>query len=141
MATENSERAEEARIPCTFGANREFPLGEWFAPDCVIHTSVSMVSDASENRAKSARVRAILDRARTRRAPWSAQIGRIGQNLSGRDFARSIGEAVGDRKNLTKSAPPRRNLRQTRDLMKNRQRRQTGGDLLKAILPVPTLQE
>ena len=48
-----------------------------------------MVSDAAENRAKSARVRAILDRARTRRATWSAQIGRIGQNLSGRYFASS----------------------------------------------------
>src|SRR5208337_2834473 len=56
----------------------------------LLHTSVSMVSDAAENRAKSARVRAILDCARTRRASRSAQIGRIGQNLSGRDFARSV---------------------------------------------------
>ncbi len=36
------------------------------------HTSVSRVSDIAENRSKSARVRAICDRARTRRAPWSA---------------------------------------------------------------------
>jgi len=43
-----------------------------------------------ENRSKSARVRAIRDRARTQRVPESAQIGRIGQNLSGRDFARSV---------------------------------------------------
>ena len=77
MATENSERAEEASISFIFGANREFPLGEWFAPDCVIHTSVSMVSDAAENRAKSARVRAILDRARTRRTPPAGQIAKI----------------------------------------------------------------
>src|SRR5208283_4325249 len=56
----------------------------------LLHTSVSMVSDAAENRAKSARVRAILDRARTRRAPWSAQIRGIDQKLSERDFARSV---------------------------------------------------
>src|SRR5208337_1486322 len=56
---------------------------------CSLHISVSRFLEMSENRSKSARVRAIRDRARTRRAPWSAQIGGIGQNLSGRDFARS----------------------------------------------------
>src|SRR5208282_2692425 len=55
-----------------------------------LHISVSRFLEMSENRSKSARVRAIRDLARTRRAPWSAQIGRIGQTLSGRDFARSV---------------------------------------------------
>ncbi len=53
------------------------------------YISVSRFLEMSENRSKSARVRAICDRARTRRAPWSALIARIWQNLSGRDFARS----------------------------------------------------
>ena|SRR5208282_593917 len=56
----------------------------------LLHHSVSRFSYFSENRSKCARRRAICERARTRRAPWSAQIGRIAQNLSGRDFARSV---------------------------------------------------
>src|ERR1022692_1386412 len=64
----------------------------------LLHISVSRFLEMSENRSKSARVRAIRDRARTRRAPWSAQIGRIGQNLSGRDFARSSSVGIGPRR-------------------------------------------
>jgi len=56
----------------------------------LLHHSISGFSDVSENRAKSARVRAIPDRARTRRTPPTAQIARTPQNLSARDFARSI---------------------------------------------------
>jgi hypothetical protein len=63
--------------------------GQWFK-STLLHISVSRFSDITEYRSKSARVRAIRDRARTRRAPWSAQIRRIGQNLSGRDSARSV---------------------------------------------------
>ena len=56
----------------------------------LLHTSVSRFLEMSENRSKSARVRAICNRAWTRRAPSAAQIARIRQNLSGRDFARSV---------------------------------------------------
>jgi len=45
---------------------------------CFLHISVSAVSDIAENRAESARVRAIRNLARTRKAPRLAQIGRIG---------------------------------------------------------------
>src|SRR5712692_4310740 len=44
----------------------------------------------SENRSKSARVRAICDHARTRRASPADRIARIRHNLSARDFARSM---------------------------------------------------
>ncbi len=64
--------------------------GERFASDCAIHISVSRFLEMSENRSKSAPVRAICDRAWTRRTPETAGIARIGQNLSGRDFARSM---------------------------------------------------
>jgi hypothetical protein len=49
----------------------------------------SRFSDISENRSKSARVRAIRDRVRTRRTPSAARIPRIEQNLSGHDLPRS----------------------------------------------------
>ena len=56
----------------------------------LLHHSVSRFSDMSENRSKSARVRAICDRcADPENALGQAQIGRIGQNLSRRDFPRS----------------------------------------------------
>ena len=54
-----------------------------------LHTSVSRCSDMSENRSKSARVRAICDRARIRRASLSGRSARIGQFLSPRDLPRS----------------------------------------------------
>jgi hypothetical protein len=57
--------------------------------DCVIHISVSRVADIAENRSKSARVRAICDRWRTRRAALKAAIQQIGQFLSRRDLPRS----------------------------------------------------
>jgi len=44
----------------------------------------------SENRAKSARVRAICERARTGRMSPAARIARIWKTLSACDFARSI---------------------------------------------------
>ena len=47
-------------------------------------------SDLSENRSKSARVRAICDHTWTQRTPSAARIRRIQQNLSGRDLARSM---------------------------------------------------
>ena len=54
------------------------------------HHPVRQFSDLSENRSKSARVRAICDHAWTRRTPSAARIRRIQQNLSGRDLARSM---------------------------------------------------
>jgi hypothetical protein len=56
----------------------------------LLHISVSRVSDISENHSKSARARAICNRTRTQRARSAARIRRIRQNLSGRDFARSV---------------------------------------------------
>ncbi len=55
-----------------------------------LHHPIPRFSDISENRSKSARVRAIYDHAWTRRTPAVARIRRIQQNLSGRDFARSM---------------------------------------------------
>ena len=55
-----------------------------------LHHPVRQFSDFSENRSKSARVRAICDHAWTRRTPSAARIRRIQQNLSGRDLARSM---------------------------------------------------
>src|ERR1700690_2492241 len=55
----------------------------------LLHISVSRVLDISENRSKSARVRAICDRARTRRASVPARLARIGPFLSWRDLPRS----------------------------------------------------
>ena len=60
----------------------------------LLHHSVSRVSDIAENRSKSARVRAICDRARTRRTSLSGTIRQIGQFLSGRDFVRSADHRV-----------------------------------------------
>ena len=64
--------------------------GEQFASDSAIHHPVRQFSDLSENRSKSARVRAICNHAWTRRTPSAARIRRIQQNLSGRDLARSM---------------------------------------------------
>jgi len=69
--------------------------GEPFASDGVIHHPVRWVSAFSENRSKSARVRAICDRAWTRRASTAALILRIRRNLSEREISRSIGGAGG----------------------------------------------
>src|SRR5208337_283115 len=55
----------------------------------LLHISVSRFLEMSENRSKSARVRAICDHGWSRRTPPAARIGRIWRNLSGRDFARS----------------------------------------------------
>ena len=65
-------------------------IREQFAADFVIHHPVRQFSDLSENRSKSARVRAICNRPWTRRTPSAARIRRIQQNLSGRDLARSM---------------------------------------------------
>src|SRR5260370_18927243 len=54
-----------------------------------LHHPVSRLSDIAENRSKSARVRAICDRARTQRASLSARFAGIGQFLSPRDSPRS----------------------------------------------------
>ena len=56
----------------------------------LLHHPVPQFSDLSENRSKSARVRAICDHAWTQRTPSAARIRRIQQNLSGRDLARSM---------------------------------------------------
>jgi hypothetical protein len=56
----------------------------------LLHISVSRFLEMSENRSKSARVRAIRDRARTRRMRHVAQVAQIERNLSRRDFARSV---------------------------------------------------
>jgi hypothetical protein len=63
--------------------------GEHLPPACGLHTSVSRFPRISENRSKSARGRAICDRAGTRRTSPPAPIARIRQILSRRDFARS----------------------------------------------------
>ena len=55
-----------------------------------LHHPVRQFSDLSENRSKSARVRAICNHAWTWRTPSAARIRRIQQNLSGRDLARSM---------------------------------------------------
>src|ERR1700733_16165206 len=55
----------------------------------LLHISVSRISDTSENRSKSARVRAICDRARTQRASFSGRFAQIAQFLSRRDLPRS----------------------------------------------------
>ncbi len=54
------------------------------------YISVSRFLEMSENRSKSARVRAICAHARTRRTSLAALIDGNRQNLSGRDFARSV---------------------------------------------------
>ena len=54
-----------------------------------LHISVSGSADIAEIRSKSARVRAICDRARTQRASLSGRSARIGQFLSPRDLPRS----------------------------------------------------
>ena len=55
----------------------------------LLHHSVSRFPDIAENRSKSARVRAICDRARTRRMAPAGLIAKIRRNLSGRDLPRS----------------------------------------------------
>lgn len=54
-----------------------------------LHHPVSLFSDLWENRSKSPRMRAIRDRAWTRRMPPAGLIAKIRRNLSGRDLARS----------------------------------------------------
>jgi hypothetical protein len=55
----------------------------------LLHTSVSGSADIAENRSKSARVRAICDRARTQGAALFLQFAESGQFLSRRDLLRS----------------------------------------------------
>ena len=54
-----------------------------------LHHPVPRFSEISENRSKSARVRAICDRAWTQRASLSGRSARVGQFLSPRDLPRS----------------------------------------------------
>jgi hypothetical protein len=56
----------------------------------LLHHPISRFSDISENRSKTTRVRAIYECARTGRTSPAARIGEIRQNLSARDFARSM---------------------------------------------------
>jgi hypothetical protein len=58
----------------------------------LLHHSVLRFPDISENQSKTARVRAICAHAWTWRTSPAALIARIGQNLSRRDFVRSISE-------------------------------------------------
>ena len=92
------ERCPEATKSLEFPVNshmiRVFDDREQFAADCVIHHSVSQFSHISENRPKSARVRAICDQSWTRRRSLAAVIRRIRQNLSGSEISRSIGAAI-----------------------------------------------
>ena len=74
-----STNAERARNP----ASRRLK----FAP---LHHPASKFSDISENRSKSARVRAICDEAWTRRAVPGAPIRGMRQDLSAIDIARSM---------------------------------------------------
>ena len=55
----------------------------------LLHHLVSRSADIAENRSKSARVRAICDRARTQRAALFLQFAESGQFLSRRDLPRS----------------------------------------------------
>src|SRR6202011_4368523 len=59
----------------------------------LLHHPVFQIHEISENYAKSARVRAISDCAWTRRTPSEALLVGIAQNLSTRDFARSVCKA------------------------------------------------
>ena len=62
----------------------------WKFKSTLLHTRVSRSADIAENRSKSARVRAICDRARTRRAALYQRFAKSGQFLSRRDFASSV---------------------------------------------------
>jgi hypothetical protein len=56
----------------------------------LLHHPVPQFSDLSENRSKSARVRAIFDCAWTRRTALAALFAGVKPKLSARDFARSM---------------------------------------------------
>jgi hypothetical protein len=95
---------EIAEIPSIFPVEQGTQGREQFASDCTIHTSVSRFPDSSENRSKSARVRAICDHAWIRRTQRAPLIARIRPNLSARDLPRSVRVAV-DSQNLKPVKP------------------------------------
>src|SRR5208337_4094279 len=61
----------------------------------LLHISVSRFLEMSENRSKSARVRAICAHAWTRRRSLETRFAGIQQNLSARDFGGSIRRSIG----------------------------------------------
>jgi hypothetical protein len=65
-------RPKTAKFPCFFPCYQGIVTGERFVEDCFIHHPVPKVSDLSDNRSKSARLRAICNCAWTRRAAPAA---------------------------------------------------------------------
>jgi hypothetical protein len=76
----------------------------------LLHHPIRQFLYLSENRSKSARVRVICYRERTRRTPLCALSARIGQNLSRRDLPRSAQHA-GNRQRIRTSDSPDHRLR------------------------------